>query len=144
MEAPSATTMRSEVTHSALLRPITYNNGLLYPKGKSTLQAEIEHRRRAHQTVPFTEEEVLNTVIPVIECLQHVHGQGIAHGSVTPKHILVTEEEEIKLMDWLSQDKQDSFYYPHSHPCTANDDWAALGQILAQIATLRQPSKPFE
>jgi len=35
-------------------------------------------------------------------------------------------------------------YYPRqSRPTTKEDDWAAVGQILAQVATLRKTSKAF-
>ena len=50
---PSQEELRPEITHPSLLRPIAYNNGLLYPKGKSTLAAELEQRSRAHQPLHF-------------------------------------------------------------------------------------------
>ena len=90
-ELPS-TPPRPELTHSAMLRPITYNNGLLYARGKSTLEDELEQRRRAHNPQRFTEEEILNTIKPVVECLSYIHQQGITHGGISPSSIVVTDE----------------------------------------------------
>jgi hypothetical protein len=33
--------LMQEITHCALIRPIVYNNGLLYPRGASTLETEL-------------------------------------------------------------------------------------------------------
>lgn len=54
------------ITHPCLARPIIYNNGLLYPKGISTLENELENRRRAHNLNIYTEDEIANTFFPLL------------------------------------------------------------------------------
>lgn len=41
VEPVSDTPLLQQITHSALIRPIVYNNGLLYPRGASTLETEL-------------------------------------------------------------------------------------------------------
>jgi len=41
--------------------------------------------------VSFNEEEIMNTFIPLIECLMFVHKNGIVHGGITPARIVITD-----------------------------------------------------
>lgn len=52
-EPSQETPLLQHITHPSLIRPIVYNNGLLYPRGLSTLETELENRRRAHSPLPF-------------------------------------------------------------------------------------------
>lgn len=121
-----------------------YNNGLLYPKGLSTLEIELENRKKAYKIVNYSEEEILNTFVPVLECIAFLHAQGQVHGAVCPSNILVTEDQEIKIKDWLVEGKENIYYFNKKRKeITKEDDLVAVGQILTQAATLRKGSKIF-
>ena len=83
--------LHQHIVHPNLIRPIVYNNGLLYPRGVSTLETELENRRRAHSLLHFEESEIVNTFLPLLECLQFLHQKGVVHGGVTPEGIVFTE-----------------------------------------------------
>jgi serine/threonine protein kinase len=95
--------------------------------------------------IPFEETEISNTFLPLLECLQFLHKKGIVHGGVVPRNIIFTEEEEVKMKDWMA-DVKENIYYPNKKrkECTPEDDLAALGQIIAQASSLRKTSKVFQ
>jgi len=76
--------------------------------------------------------------------LTFLHKHGVIHGSISPSNVLITDDEEIKLKDWLI-DIQDNIYYFHKQKGSIQkeDDLAALGQIIIQAATLRKGSRVF-
>lgn len=47
----------------------------------------------------FSEDELLNTFTPIISTLKKVHEWGHIHGCLRSRHIVVTEEGEMKLCD---------------------------------------------
>lgn len=145
LEPTPGAPLMPQITHPSLIRPIFYNNGLLYPRGASTLETELDNRRRAHSIIPFEETEISNTFLPLLECLQFLHGKGIVHGGVVPGNIIFTTEEDIKIKDWMA-DVKDNLYYSNKKrtEITSEDDLAALGQIIAQSSTLRKASKVFQ
>ncbi|CAM6001978.1 unnamed protein product [Sphagnum balticum] len=92
----------------------------------------------------FSEEEILNTFLPVLECLNFIHRKGIVHGSVHPANVVVTEDEEVKLKDWLVEIKDNPYYCgKRGREISKDDDVIAFGQILTQAATLRKGKKLF-
>ena len=105
LEPVHETPLLQHISHPALVRPIVYNNGLLYPRGMSTLETELENRRRARVCLPFSEAEIINTFLPLLECLQFLHKEGVVHGAVTPSSIIFTEDQEIKMNDWMGDCK---------------------------------------
>jgi serine/threonine protein kinase len=134
----------TSIVHPVLLKPIRYNNGLLYAKEKSTLETEIENRKRGYNIVHFNEEEIFNTFTPVIECIAALHQNNLIHGALSPASIVITDEDEIKVRDWLIDPKENIYYFNKSRSeMRKEDDWIALGQILLQAATLKKSSKLF-
>lgn len=132
------------ISHSVLIRPMVYNSGLLYPKGISTLEVELENRKRAHNAFTYSEEEIKNTFYPLLECLSFLHGKGIVHGCVSPHNVIITEDEEIKMKDWLVENKENAYYFNKKRKeIVKEDDYIAMGQIMAQAATLRKGNKIF-
>lgn len=67
------------------------------------------------------------------------------HGGVVPRNIIFTEEEDIKMKDWMADVKENIYYSNKKRKeCTPEDDLSALGQIIAQASTLRKVSKVFQ
>ena len=58
----------------------------------------------------YDEEEITNTFTPLIECLVFLHRNGIVHGEVSPANIIITDEQEIKLKDWMVDQKENVYY----------------------------------
>ena len=73
-----------------------------------------------------------------------MHQNRIVHGSITPSNIIFTEDEEIKVRDWMV-DCKESIYYSNKKrkEIVPEDDFAAFGQILAQATTLKKGVKIF-
>lgn len=94
-----------------LLRPIKYSQGVLYHKEKSTLQSELEVRRRAHTIIPFSQEEIVNTFEPIIKCLLRIHDLNIIFGLLSPSNIILTEEGEVMLRDKKIDLNQNGYYF---------------------------------
>jgi serine/threonine protein kinase len=141
-EASSPAEQECSLSHPSLVRPIRYSNGLLYPKEKSSLRTEIENRRRAFSVLPFSEEEIVNTFLPIIECLSFLHGQEVVHGALSSSNIVITDEEDVKLRDWMVEPRENHLYSQRSRAeARKEDDWLALGLILLQAATLAKTSR---
>lgn len=141
-EASSSVEQDCCLSHPSLVRPIRYSNGLLYPKQKSSLKTEIENRKRAFSILPFSEEEIVNTFLPVIQCLTFLHGQEVVHGALSSSNIVITEEQDVKLRDWMVQPRENHFYSHRSRiDIRKDDDWMALGLILLQAATFAKTSR---
>lgn len=64
---------------------------------------------------------------------------------MTPQNIIFTDEEDIKIKDWMI-DVKENFYYSNKQrkEITQADDLAAFGQILAQASTNRKGLKAFQ
>lgn len=64
---------------------------------------------------------------------------------MTPSSIIYTDEEELKLKDWMAECK-DSIYYANKKrkDVLKDDDFAALGHIIAQATTLKKGCKVFQ
>lgn len=57
---------------------------------------------------------------------------------------MVTEEEEVKIRDWLVEPSDNIYYFnKRREEITKDDDWIALGQILLQAASLKKNCKLF-
>lgn len=39
-----------------------------------------------------------------------LHQNRIVHGEITPTNIVITDEEEIKLKDWMIEQKDNGYY----------------------------------
>jgi len=74
-----------------------------------------------------------------------LHKNGIVHANITPSNILITDEEEIKMKDWMVAQK-DNLYYgcKKRSQITEEDDLMAIGLLIAQAATLRKFTKVFQ
>ena len=73
-----------------------------------------------------------------------MHENNIVHGCLSPHNIIITQEEEVKLKDWLIEPKDNLYYFNKSRAeMKKEDDWIALGQIMLQAATLKKNTKLF-
>ena len=84
----------------------------------------------------------MNTFAPLLECLLFLHSRGVVHGCVCPRSIIVTEEEDIKMKDWMVEEREAVYYGGKVRAEVGQDeDLTAMGQIIAQAATLRRGTK---
>jgi tRNA A-37 threonylcarbamoyl transferase component Bud32 len=83
-----------------LLRGVIFNQGVLYEKEQSTLKQEIAQRNRSFKKEYFSEEEIVNTFVPLFEGLKQLHDEGVVHGGITLDSIVIVEGE-VRLRDWL-------------------------------------------
>lgn len=60
-----------------------------------------------------------------------LHKNGIVHGGITPAHIVITDEQEIKLKDWMIAQKDNIYYGCKKHESlTQEDDFVAMAKII--------------
>ena len=72
----------------------------------------------------------------------YLHKNDIVHGGITPANIIITDQEEVKMKDWMIDHKQNIYYgCKKRKEITRDDDLIALGQIITQAATLRKGIK---
>lgn len=73
----------------------------------------------------------MNTFLPVLECLLHLHGNKIVHGSVSSESIVFDEEGDVKLRDWMLEVSDNKYYEVEKfRDRDENDDINALGNVL--------------
>jgi len=49
---------------------------------------------------PMPYEKVVETVIPVLKSLEHIHQDGIIHRDIAPDNIMITDDGRVKLIDF--------------------------------------------
>ena len=109
------------------------NNGSLkdYIKLHSSLKINI------------SEEYLWNVFIQCTKALRYLHSKGITHQSLSPKHILMTNEKLIKLELCPKKDKFEN-YYPPENEFTPKGDVYSLGCIFYQMIYLVQTLEDTE
>jgi len=95
-------------------------------------------------------ERLISIVERVIQILRHVHAEGIIHGDISPSNIMITEDDQVYLIDWgtalqkgtlLRIDGTPMTERPvqiefcasgtlHNDPATEEDDWMSLAFSL--------------
>lgn len=114
-------------------------NGLIlnqaYVTGKSLSDTLKDSGR------PMALEDAFSTAYTVISALAALHGQSLAHGSLTSNHILITPEEEVFVSFLPLPNDYDSKIKRYRHTGTnaetpnPRDDVFALGVVLTEIFT---------
>lgn len=79
----------------------------------------------------FREEEIINTIEPILKTLQDLHSLGETHGAVVPENIVIDGDANLKI------------YYPGIKDCSKlyysdaaskqEDDYRALAIIVLQL-----------
>ena len=73
-------------------------NGTVYIVMEYLEGETLEERlKREHK---ITEKEAVGIMLPVLQALEIVHGQGILHRDIAPNNIFLTREGEVKLLDF--------------------------------------------
>lgn len=89
---------------------------------------------RCSDTSIYSKEEINNTFIPIIECIEFLHQKNIVHGNISPESVIFFESGDILLKDWLFMGNK--AYYPSENP-TMSDDLRALGMMIVQTCSLK-------
>lgn len=133
--------------------------GLLYEYYVTDLEKELANRIRTRPRMAslsdhgFSEDELLNTFAPIISTLKKTHEWGHVQGCLRAKHIIITEDNEMKLCDGflLGTDESEtgvtnSCYYAPEYcidkELTLETDYWALGMVMLETAGL-QSSEQF-
>jgi hypothetical protein len=71
-------------------------------------------------------------ILPLIDALEYAHGQGLAHGGISPENILIGDDGRIFLSDFATADPKAPQHYPtYAGAATVGGDIKALGRVLA-------------
>jgi serine/threonine-protein kinase len=118
----------------------------------------LEHVRgenlheRIERYAPLAVGEVVRYSLQIARALAYAHGHGVVHGNLRPGNVLLTEERDVKLVDfgggsYVAQLVGDPFAAPELRevdadaPPEPSDDIFALG-ALAFVALTEQAPRP--
>jgi serine/threonine-protein kinase len=118
----------------------------------------LEHVRgenlaeRIERFAPLAAAEVATYCLQIARALAYAHGHGVVHGNLRPGNVLLTEERDVKLVDfgggsYVAQLVGDPFAAPELRevdadtPPEPSDDVYALG-ALAFVALTEQAPRP--
>jgi hypothetical protein len=116
----------------------------------------LEHVRgenlqeRIDRFAPLAVGEVVGYGLQIARALAYAHGHGVIHGNLRPGNVLLTEEREVKLVDfgggsYVAQLVGDPYAAPELRevdadaPPEAGDDIFALGALLFVALTEQAP-----
>jgi len=116
----------------------------------------LEHVRgetlseRMERYAPLAVEEVAKYALQLARALAYAHGHGVVHGNVRPGNVLLTEERDVKLVDfgggsYVARLVGDPFAAPELRevdadaPAEASDDIYALGALAFAALTEQAP-----
>jgi len=116
---------------------------LEYVRGEN-LQERIE------RFAPLAVAEVVEYGLQIARALAYAHGQGVIHGNIRPGNVLLTEEREVKLVDfgggsYVAQLVGDPYAAPElrevdpGSPAEPGDDIYALGALMYTALTDEGP-----
>lgn len=119
-----------------------------YVRGES-LQERIE------RFAPLAVGEVVEYCLQSARALAYAHGQGVVHGNIRPVNMLLTEEREIKIVDfgggsYVAQLVGDPYSAPELRevdadtPAEVSDDVYALGVVAAVALTEHAPREGMD
>lgn len=69
--------------------------------------ASIGREMRARKYKPYSSDEMLDIILPVLAGLKGIHAKGIVHGDVSPGNIMRSKWGEIKLIDFGAARQED-------------------------------------
>lgn len=79
----------------------------------------------------FSAETVKKLLLPLLGALEHAHGEGVAHGGVSPENVLVGDDGQVYLSDWATVDPKAPQHFLHySGTASVGGDVRALGKLV--------------
>lgn len=112
-------------------------------------------QERIDRYAPLAVGEVARLGLQIARALTYAHGHGVVHGNVRPENILLTEDRDVKLVDfgggsYVAQLVGDPYAAPElaqvdpGAPAEPTDDVFALGAVLFAALTESQPRPDIE
>ncbi|MEK6236025.1 MAG: serine/threonine protein kinase, partial [Planctomycetales bacterium] len=89
--------------------------------------ADLSHHVR--KTGPLTAAKAVHCMLHAAEGLAHAHEIGIIHRDIKPSNILLTEEDEVKILD-MGLARLDA----HDEQASLDEDLTQDGQVIGTIA----------
>jgi predicted ATPase/DNA-binding winged helix-turn-helix (wHTH) protein len=104
--------------------------------GGRTLEAQLQ------ESNPLALRQVLRVLRDLLEAVGHAHGQGIVHGELDPSAVLISDDGQIKLLDFGAGalGAAERTAEGSGTPRAARVDLIAIGQIAAALLLGRPPS----
>lgn len=116
----------------------------------------LEHVRgenlqeRIERFAPLASAEIVTYALQIARALAYAHGHGVVHGNLRPGNVLLTEDREVKLVDfgggsYVAQLVGDPFAAPELRevdatvPPEPSDDVYALGALVFVALTEQAP-----
>ena len=107
-------------------------------------------KERIERFAPLASGEVVTYALQIARALAYAHGHGVVHGNLRPGNVLLTEETDVKLVDfgggsYVAQLVGDPFAAPElrevdaTAPPEPSDDIYALGALLFVALTEQAP-----
>ena len=121
----------------------------------------LEHVRgenlqeRIERFAPLASGEIVGYALQIARALAYAHGHGVVHGNLRPGNVLLTEDREVKLVDfgggsYVAQLVGDPFQAPElrevdvTAPAEPSDDVYALGALVFVALTEQAPQPGLE
>ncbi len=121
----------------------------------------LEHVRgenlqeRIERFAPLASGEVVTYALQIARALAYAHGHGVVHGNLRPGNVLLTEEGDVKLVDfgggsYVAQLVGDPFAAPElrevdaTAPPEPSDDIYALGALVFVALTEQAPQSGLD
>ncbi|MEO6866904.1 MAG: serine/threonine-protein kinase, partial [Gaiellales bacterium] len=112
-------------------------------------------QERIDRFAPLAVAEVVVYGLQIARALAYAHGHGVVHGNLRPGNVLLTEEREVKLVDfgggsYVAQLVGDPYAAPElaevdaDAPSEPGDDVYALGALLFIALTEQAPRPGFD
>jgi hypothetical protein len=81
-----------------------------------------------------TADAARRLLLPVIEALEYAHGQGFAHGGISPENVLVADDGTVAVSDWATADpKAPQHFLYYQGTASPAGDVRALARMVAEF-----------